>query len=167
MAKTSDIEIVWEDETDPRNYIRLIVATSETLAPGDLVEIVTYNTNTCGPVDGAQSELFAGVSTGYYTAAQTATVCTDCVVKATNTSSAIGTGGIAVKYVSGDNGTAWVLGKCDNSEDVIGWSLEPIAASATGLFWITSKVPTVSISGTAFASSGAPATGLFRMGDIH
>ena len=162
MAKTSNVEIVWEDNTDARNYIKYPVYTSLVLAPGDLVAITTsIGTNTCGPATAGNSTgLFAGVSTGYYTAGQLANICTDCVVKATNAGLRIYPG-MAVKYSAGDNGTVWAFTACTVDESALGWAMEDIAASGTGMFYISSKIVTVHSNGTALATSDAATMGLF------
>ena len=161
MAKTSTINIVWEDEKDLRNYMECVVNTSETLARGDLVEISAYGTNTCGPVDGAAAELFMGVSTGYYVATETATICLNCIITCAISTNAFAHAGIGAKRSAGDNGTAWVLDTCtENSLDIIAYSMEVIAASGTGRFWVCTNTMKNFTTGSNMASTDPE--GLFR-----
>ena len=158
MATKSNIRILWEDETNLGNYIRIPLAANEAVAVGDLVDITAYGTNTCGPSDAAQSELFAGISKSVTsTETDDVNICVHCVI-AGKTSSAFTHAGEGAAWSAGDNGTDWTFAPSTEA-DIIGWSLEAIASGSTGKILIDVREL------KTLTSGDATALGLFRSGE--
>jgi hypothetical protein len=158
MATTSNIKIVWEDPNDLRNYIVVPLASSTTIAAGDLVK-VTYATNTCSVVSAAENETTIGISKTYGTttdAGDPITICVDCVIEGTiATGGDVVHAGQAVQYAAGGNGTNWTFSKTDTT-DGIGYALEAAAAGSKCKIWLTSK------GGVLTSTSNATQVGFFR-----
>ena len=167
MAKTSNITILWEDDTNLSNYATMEVdstasgATDEYVAPGDLVEIKLFATdNRIGAVDTVESELFAGVAKEYGTPGDLISVCLKCVIEGKMASAAAVSVGEGVAYSAGDNGTAWTFAKAANV-NLIGWAMEPIAVGSSGKILIDVKALH-----TVTSSTSPVGLGPFKSGSI-
>ncbi|HDL60123.1 MAG TPA: hypothetical protein ENH14_01570 [candidate division WOR-3 bacterium] len=160
MATTSSIRFVYVNDDDPSNFIKVPLASSSTVAKGDLVALSAWQTNTCAAVGAAQSELFAGVAYNYSTTeGEDIIICTDCVISV-YCASAINHAGELLKYSAGGNGTKWQLTLCTNTEDGIAYALESLSAAGNTIALITKHKKNLTTGGNVAATDP---TGLWRI----
>jgi hypothetical protein len=135
MAQTSNVRILSASPAErDTQYFPVTIATSGTIAPGDLV---TFESTTIDLVDAAGDNVyFVGVSMQYKVSTYDDNGWLNVLLRGSvniGVSETTYAPGQILKYNAGANGTSWVLEKATSGADGIMWSLEYQASNVTTL----------------------------------
>jgi hypothetical protein len=135
MAQTSNVRILSASPAErDTQYFPVTIATSGTIAPGDLV---TFESTTIDLVDAAGDNVyFVGVSMQYKVSTYDDNGWLNVLLRGSvniGVSETTYAPGQILKYKAGANGTSWVLEKATSGADGIMWSLEYQASNVSTL----------------------------------